>query len=131
MAEALDRYVDDNNLSPSDHAKIGDDGKAKISGLSLGLYLVKQTKACPGYKLAKPFLVTVPRKVDGKYVYEVEAYDKPELVPTTTPTGTGTPTPTPGRRLPQTGQLWWPVWLLCAAAVVLVLSGALVKKKNK
>ena len=65
---------------------------------------------------------------------------------TPTPRPTKTPTPTePGgssggggggggggsSRLPQTGQLWWPVWVLCAVAVVLILSGALIRKKRK
>ena len=30
--------------------------------------------------------------------------------------------------LPQTGQLWWPVWLLMAGSAVLLLAGFLGKK---
>lgn len=62
---------------------------------------------------------------------------------TPTPTTTTTPTPTPttpnggggggggSSRLPQTGQLWWPVWLLCAAGVILLLSGFLTRRNRK
>ncbi len=55
--------------------------------------------------------------------------------PSTTPTPTNPPGNPPsgggGDRLPQTGQLWWPVWLLCAAGVVMILSGAVVRRKKK
>ena len=34
-------------------------------------------------------------------------------------------------RLPQTGQLWWPVWVMAAAGVVLILIGLLVRRSGK
>lgn len=34
-------------------------------------------------------------------------------------------------RLPQTGQLWWPVWVLSAAAAVLVLLGLILRLSGK
>ena len=45
-----------------------------------------------------------------------------------TPTKPGTPTTT--SRLPQTGQLWWPVLALAAAGIVLIIIGAAVKRKR-
>lgn len=49
-----------------------------------------------------------------------------DTVPTPTPSQTpGTP------NLPQTGQLWWPVPVLAAAGLLLVLIGALMKKAGK
>lgn len=35
-----------------------------------------------------------------------------------------------GTKLPQTGQLWWPVPLLCAAGAALLAAGVLLKKKR-
>lgn len=50
---------------------------------------------------------------------------------TTTPAPTATPLPTTAR-LPQTGQLWWPVPLLACAGVLLVSFGwAMNRKGNK
>ena len=34
-------------------------------------------------------------------------------------------------RLPQTGQLWWPVWLLSGLAAVLVLIGLILRMSGK
>ena len=36
-----------------------------------------------------------------------------------------------GTKLPQTGQLWWPVPLLCAAGLVLLAAGLVLKKRRK
>lgn len=49
-----------------------------------------------------------------------------------TPRTTTTPTTTVKKAsvLPQTGQLWWPVWVLMAAGGVLIVSGMVKKKKE-
>ena len=44
------------------------------------------------------------------------------------PADTGTPDTPVAPALPQTGQLWWPVWLLMAGSAVLLLAGFLGKK---
>ena len=35
------------------------------------------------------------------------------------------------RTLPQTGQLWWPVWVLAGAGVILVLAGILIRRDRR
>ena len=35
---------------------------------------------------------------------------------------------TPSGKLPQTGQLWWPIWLLAALGIVLIAGGVAIKK---
>ena len=48
-----------------------------------------------------------------------------------TPTGHVTMIEKTTGTLPQTGQLWWPVPILCAAGAGLIIVGMLMRKKNK
>ena len=124
--------------------EIGSKGYVEFEDLPVGLYVVFQEKAAKGYKAIKPFLVSVPfREEDGKLNYRVNAIPKPEVAekePTPTPTQTPskTPTPTPpgntppsgGGKLPQTGQLWWPVPVLVICGLFLFLLGLRIKRRN-
>ena len=63
-----------------------------------------------------------------------EEYEEPTDTPTPgtpvyNPPGGGSYTP-PGGSLPQTGQLWWPMWLLCGAGGILLISGLIVSKRS-
>ena len=51
----------------------------------------------------------------------------------TVTTTVATPTPPPGDtpKLPQTGQLWWPVPVLCAGGLSLFAAGAWLRKKDE
>ena len=118
------------------------DGACKFENLTPGLYLVLQSKPSDGGVKINPFLVSIPGK-NGSY--NIDATPKTEIVVPTTPTppGKGTPTPTPGKPgtpgtpssgsktvLPQTGQLWWPLPLLCGAGLALVILGFALKRKK-
>lgn len=107
---------------------VGKDGKVTFPDLEQGLYLLVQTKAASGYSAVNPFLVSVPYLKDGRYIYEVDATSKTELEPqpSTTP---GNPS-TPGEKLPQTGQLWWPVPVLLAAGLLFVVLGLVRRRGN-
>lgn len=50
-------------------------------------------------------------------------YDEPEQ--------TQNPAPAGGQMLPQTGQFWWPVPLLLAAGLLLVIAGLLLRRGNR
>ena len=107
-------------------------GQVSFDGLPQGLYLVTQDKAATGFTALSPFLVTIPMRVNGELVYDVDASPKAEAVspvPTPTPSPTPTPTPPPGGRLPQTGQLWWPVPALACAGLLLLTLGQLRKRR--
>lgn len=95
-------------------------GKAEFPNLPVGLYLVWQEEGdeTDGYSPMQPFLISVPRLQDGKYVQNVVA--KPKVPIETEPTEPPPPPPPPPPRLPQTGQLNWPV------PVMAVLGGALL-----
>lgn len=103
-------------------------GKATFSGLGVGLYLIVQNKAADGYSPLNPFLVSVPYMEDGQYRYHVTASVKSELErePETT-----SPSTKPPPDLPQTGQLNWPVPVLAAAGMAMLLLGAWLRSGRK
>ena len=74
--------------------------------------------------------VSIPlRDKSGALIYDVTAKAKPvgvakEIVPPPPPK------PKP-KRVPQTGQLWWPVMAFGAAGMLLVCAGLLRKSRRK
>lgn len=109
----------------------GNDGYVRFQNLRPGLYLLVQTKPAPGYERMDPVLVSIPfmDPKTGEYIYDVDATVKPavkretEPSPTPTPTASPSPTPKPGPKLPQTGQLNWPVPVLACGGVIFLLLG--------
>jgi len=82
-----------------------------------------------------PYFVFLPQTINGKVQYEVIAEPKVEenigqdagnteqepVLPNTQPSGD---------KLPQTGQLWWPILMIAIAGVALVLLG-IIELRNK
>ena len=111
-------------------------GNAKFTDLELGLYLVVQTKPATRYTSIAPFLITLPQySEDGSEVlYSVDASPK---------AGTVAPIPVPpppvppvypvypSGGLPQTGQLWWPVYVLAGAGMLLFLFGWIRRREDR
>ena len=125
LAQKLKDYADSQKLQPVASAK-NSGGKAVFSKVTPGLYLVVQTQRCSGYEPLSPFLVSVPMNEDGHYRYDIDAAGK--FKPTPEPSNPNTPdkpsTPDkPGNRLPQTGQLNWPVPVLAGTGLVLFALG--------
>ena len=123
-------------------------GKVLFSQLELGLYLVSQSVPADRYHALDPFLVTVPLSENGLWIYDIDAAPKvgraspaptttpttePSTTPTTTPTASTTSTPTgrPISRLPQTGQLRWPVPVLAGMGLVFLLIGWILSKRQE
>lgn len=129
LAEELSDYVRAHKLSGTTK-KIGTNGKVTFSDLELGLYLLVQNQAADGYYKVKPFLVSVPYLEDGTYIYDVDATTKTELEkrpaakepPPTEPTGS---------KLPQTGQLNWPVPVLAILGLGLFAAGWVLRFRKK
>lgn len=97
-------------------------GKATFSGLSSGLYLIVQNKAADGFSKMDAFLVSVPYMEDGEYQYHVTASIKSELEREPEPTDPP-PTKPDDPKLPQTGQLNWPIPLMVVSGLVLFVVG--------
>ena len=106
------------------------DGTASFSDLEVGLYLVMQAKQGTGDSnfVIAPFLVSIPyRNPDGSLTYDVNAQTKPigiAWIPPESPDEPDKP-----KKLPQTGQLWWPVLALGAAGAAFIIAGAAIKHR--
>lgn len=114
--------------------KVGAEGKVTFSELSFGLYLAVQKTAPAGYGKTEPFLVSLPYLYEGEYQYDVASQPKTDLEreeptkPTSPPTK---PTPSPGGgKLPQTGQLWWPVPVLTCGGLGCIVVGLLRRRRD-
>lgn len=101
--------------------KVGEDGNATFSDLTFGLYLVVQKTAASGYGKTAPFLVSVPYLYADEYQYDVTSQPKTDLEREVKPTAP--PSPGGGKKLPQTGQLWWPVPVLACAGLGCIAVG--------
>ena len=109
---------------------VGKDGKATFSDLTFGLYLVVQKTAASGYRKIAPFLVSVPYLYRDEYQYELTSQPKTDLEqevkPTSPPSSGGG-----GGKLPQTGQLWWPVPLLICAGLGCIAVGLFRRREDR
>ena len=125
LAKTLAAYSSEHKLTGTE-VEIDNNGKATAENLTLGLYLIVQNEAAKGYEAVDPFLVTVPMNEDGSYIYHVDATPKLSILKKT-PSTTETPTSPPvDSKLPQTGQLNWPVSVLAVLGMGLFLLGWLL-----
>ena len=142
LAAELAEYAADQSLSGT-NVSVDSNGKASISNLKLGLYLVTQDSPAKGYASLNPFLVSIPLQDGDSLVYNVDASPKAGTVVTvdepdpTSPgdtsapasnTSAASPSKLAARTLPQTGQLWWPVPFLAIAGMLFVALGWLRRK---
>lgn len=152
LAFELENYINTNHIA-GEAISVDSNGQAVWNDLELGAYLVINTVPAKGYEAMNAFLVTVPRYLDGVYVYDVTANPKSGTADSaasgtsepntstantsigntsasntsaanTNDTNTTTKTTTStSKKLPQTGQLWWPVPILTLAGMSSMLLG--------
>lgn len=128
LAQTLAGYAVDKQ--PLNIGLIDANGQVTFEALEPGLYLFVQNETAEGYLPAEPFLVSLPLLEDGAYVYDVDASPKVEIE--TASTATPTPKPaTPDTKLPQTGQLNWPVPLLVISGLLLLMTGWMLRFGRK
>ena len=98
-----------------DHGPVEMDsnGTASFSDLEIGLYLVMQAKQGTGDK-----------NFVGTWRYDVNAQSKPIGIAWIPPESPDNP-----KKLPQTGQLWWPVMALGAAGAAFIIAGVAVRNR--
>lgn len=122
LASRLEAYANSHKLAGKT-VTVDDKGQAVWTDLELGLYLIVNTTAAEGYAPVNTFLISVPRYLDGSYVYDVTASPK---MGTADKSASKTPNPKPavsGGKLPQTGQLWWPVPVMAIVGIIFVMFG--------
>lgn len=129
LAETLQGYAGKREITGITK-NIGSDGTVIFADLELGLYLLVQHDAAEGYNKAAPFLIGVPNIEDGVYVYDVNASPKVELEKEE---GSDPPSPTEPEdpRLPQTGQLNWPIPVLVILGILLFSFGWILRFGRK
>lgn len=131
LAKSAAKAVEEKKIAAVKTVTIGSNGTAEFSDLALGLYLVAQKTAASGYKMTASFLVSVPYLEDGAYVYNVKADPKTDLEREVKPTPTQKPsTPSGGGKLPQTGQLWWPVPVLICMGLGCIAVGLIRRREG-
>lgn len=136
LAEKLAEEVKDSKLTGTTQT-IDGNGKAVFEDLELGLYLAVQNKAASGYEKADPFLVTLPMYDGEAYQYEVDASPKVQLeqAKDSPDDDDDNDNDTTGGkrddRLPQTGQLNWPVPVLAMAGLFLLTVGVALRRKGQ
>lgn len=131
-AADMEKFIEDyGETLPSWEAAIDSNGKAVFAVMDTGLYLITQEHPADGYNAIRPFLVGIPNPEDGHYVYDLTIYSKSEPEKATEPPQ---PTKPSEPTLPQTGQLNWPIPVLTAAGLTLLILGCVLgigKRKKR
>lgn len=106
-------------------------GTVIFRDLTPGLYLVIRTNPAPenAAYTSDPFLVSIPTVVNGTAAYQVVA--EPKFSWDAKPTKPEVPSRKPDSYLPQTGQLKWPIPVLLAAGLALMLLGIWLQRKSR
>ena len=118
------------NGLPARTVQVGEDGKAKVEDLPMGVWLVSQVVPFDGYMAMLPALISIPlMDEDGQWIFDVKAMPKlePLVSETTVPTTETTPPPD----LPPTGQVNWPIPLLVVGGLFLILLGFCLRKDKR
>ena len=88
-----------------------------------------QKTAASGYGKTAPFLVSVPYLYADEYQYDVTSQPKTDLEREVKPTAP--PSSGGGKKLPQTGQLWWPVPVLACAGLGCIAVGLFRRREAR
>lgn len=128
------------------------EGRASFADLSPGLYVVWQDEedATEGFSPIQPFLISIPRFQNGEYILDVLCDPKvpvetepttpppspppPPTTPPSTPPPSTTPPKPPGNpppKVPQTGQLNWPVPVMAISGCILFVLGLVLSFGRK
>lgn len=111
--QELMEYVEKHNILGCEK-QVDGSGFVLFEDLPAGVYLLVQHQAPQGFYPINPFFVRLSMVADGTLVDCVDAAPKLE----------------PEKKLPQTGQLIWPSWILIGAGVLLVGLGLLRRERK-
>ncbi len=117
--EKLSAYAKSKDIVPLGKQKTDADGKGTFSDLGTGLYLVIGESYSTADEVYTPsaFLISLPNlKSNDEWEYDADAIVKYTVTPV---------------KLPQTGQIWWPVVLAMPGIIFIVLGTRTMLKKDK
>lgn len=125
-ARRLAQYAEENELFDFS-AAIGEDGAARFNNLADGIWLVVQTECSDGCAPFVPFLLELPLKSEGGIIRDVVAEPKLSLPkdPDVTKPGENV------EKLPHTGQLRWPIPILAAVGILMILASVFTAKRKR
>lgn len=118
--------------------EIDKEGRAVFEELTPGFYFVLQTRSSEDYYPSVPFTIELP-VMDENGIYSYDVSVKAKVSPKTNETDDTTKKPDittkpNGSKLPQTGQLKWPVPILTAIGLGMITIGIILsrgKRKNE
>ena len=123
-AQTLARYAQERKIEGNTQ-EADEAGTVRFAPLQTGLYLIAQWENGSGYEPIRPFLVSIPLVIGESIYYDIDA--SPKVAQTLqTPTEPVPEDPT-APRLPQTGQLSWPVAFFAILGVMLVVLGWMLR----
>ena len=105
-------------------------GEVSFTGLKPGLYLVRQIEKSNNDVAINPFLISIPYENEFQVAAKPKAGITVPKKPKKTPKKTTTRTTKVSGRIPQTGQLWWPVFAGISLGLVLIVSGIVIRRKS-
>lgn len=126
MAQRLAELVSSGKPAPDAKASTNAQGTVTFADLPVGLYLVVGEPARVGNAdvVPAPFMVCLPDLSSAdEWLYDVKADVKYQIISDVTPDK-------PKKKLPQTGQLWWPVPVLLLAGALLTALGTTRLRKS-
>lgn len=133
FAEKLWKYAQEKSAYGTTK-EINKSGTVLFENIPVGVYLLVQQKAADGYYEVHPFVVTIPVQNENGWCYDVDASPKMEKMKKKTVTPEKKQEDSKkqnSRKLPQTGQLNWPIPVLTFLGVILFTIGWRLYRKGK
>lgn len=79
LVTEIDKCIS-NTILPKQTKLTNEEGLVKFDNLELGLYLIKQTNKVEGYSTISPFLVTIPKEENNKWIYDINSSPKTDII---------------------------------------------------
>lgn len=136
LAQSLNELVFADGITADAQAVTNVRGVVVFSGLPVGLYLVtgEAFQTDEASVVPAPFMVCLPDlSDDDEWIYDVQASVKSQIVPNEPSDGSSSGGSSGGSgqgKLPQTGQLWWPVPVLLLAGAALAVFGVVRLRRS-
>ena len=79
LPNEISKCINNSNI-PSQIKITNEQGIVNFDNLDLGLYLITQTNQVSGYSNITPFLVAIPKEDNNKWIYDIKATPKTEII---------------------------------------------------